>query len=160
MRRINGTLLSTAQVSVDEALRSAEDGGALGGCELSLAEGIGELVEIQDVVPISTGRHQEVNVEVMDDKSGFGEFDLDQVDVPPTFYRALKYNGPGQLDALVQQQVAAIDGRPSKHLILGQDPHVVGDNLSDLAAGTPLTRAVEDPDVLDQWRCGHHVTLS
>jgi hypothetical protein len=160
MRRINGTLLGSAQVSVDEALRSAEDGGALGGSELSLAEGIGELVEIQDVVAISTGRYQEVNVEVMDDKSGFGEFDLDQVDVPPTFYRALEYNGPGQLDALVEQQIAAIDGRPSKHLVLGQDPHVVGDNLSDLAAGAPLTRAVEDPDVLERWRCGHRVTLS
>jgi hypothetical protein len=96
----------------------------------------------------------------MDDKSGFGEFDLDQVDVPPTFYWALEYNGPGQLDALVEQQVAAIDGRPSEHLILGQDPYVVGDNLSDLAAGAPLTRAVDDPDVLDRWRCGHHVTLS
>ena len=160
MRRINGTLLCNAQVSVDEPLRSAENGGALGGCELSLAEGIGEVVEIQNVVAISTGRYQEVNVEVMDHKSGFGGLDLDQVDVPPTFYRALEYNGPGQLDALVEQQVAAIDCRPSKHLILGQDPHVVGDNLSDLAAGAPLTRAVEDPDVPDRWRCGHHMTLS
>jgi hypothetical protein len=112
------------------------------------------------VVAISTGRYEEVNVEVMDDKSGFGGFDLDQVDVPPTFYRALEHNGPRQLDALVEQQVTAIDGRPSKDLIFGQDPHVVGDNVSDLAARAPLTRAVEDPDVLDRWSCAHHMTLS
>jgi hypothetical protein len=82
-------------------LGSAEHGGALGGCDLSSAEGITKLVEVQDVVAISTGRYQEVNVEIMDDKSSLGEFDLDQVDVPPTFYWALEHDRPGQLDALV-----------------------------------------------------------
>ena len=148
-RTINGTLPGSAQVPVDEALRVAENGGALGGCDLSLAEGITKLVEVQDVVAISTGRYEEVSVEVMDDKSRLGEFDLDQVDIPPTFYWALERNGPGQLDSLIKQQVAAIDGRPSKHLILGEDPHVVGDNRTDPSAGTPLASAVEDPDVLD-----------
>ncbi|MEV4063022.1 hypothetical protein [Nonomuraea dietziae] len=103
VRRINGTFLVCPQVSVDEALRSAEDRGALSGCDLALVEGISQLVEVQDVVAISTGWHQEVNVEVMDDKSSLGQFNLDQVDVPPTLYRALEHNGPGQLDALVEQ---------------------------------------------------------
>jgi len=91
------------------------------------------------VVAISARRYQEVYVEVMDDKSSLGEFDLDKVDVPPAFYWALEHNGPRQLNALVQQQVAAIDGWTSKHLIFGQDPYVVGDNLADSSAGTPLT---------------------
>lgn len=102
LRRINGTLLGSAQVLVDEALRVTEDGGALGGRDLALAEGIAKLVEVQDVVAISTGRYQEVDVEVVDDKSSLGDVDLDQVDVPPTFYWTLKRNGPGQLDALVK----------------------------------------------------------
>lgn len=159
VRGINGNLLRGAQVPVDEALRAVEDGGALGGCDVTLAEGIAKLVEVQDVVAISTGRYQEVKVEVMDDKSSLGGFDLHQIDVPPTFYWAFEHNRPGQLDALVKQQIAAIDGWPSEHLILGQDPHVVGGNLTDPPARTPLTRTVEDLDVLDGWRCGHHVTV-
>ncbi len=160
MRGINGTLLGSTQVPLDEALRPAENGGALRGCDLALAESITKLVEVQDVVAISTGRYQEVNIEVMDDKSSLGEFDLDQVDVPPTFDWPFEHNGPGQLDALVKQQVAAIDGWPSRHLILRQDPYVVGDNVADPPAGTPLTRAVENPDRVHGWRRGHHVTLS
>ncbi|MFI7707209.1 hypothetical protein [Nonomuraea sp. NPDC049480] len=160
VRRVNGTFLVRTQVPVDEALRSAEDRGALSGCDLALAKGISKLVEVQDVVTISTGWHQEVNVEVMDDKSGLGQFDLDQVDVPPALYRPLEHNGPGQLDALVEQQEAAIDGRPSGHFILGQEMCVVGDNVSDPAAGAPLTRSVKDPDTLDERRCGHLATLS
>lgn len=159
VRGINRTIPRSAQVPVDEALRGAEDGGALGGCDVTLAEGIAKLVEVKDVVAISTGRYQEVKVEVMDDKSSLGGFDLDQIDVPPTFYWAFEHNGPGQLDALVKQEAAAIDGRPSKHLVLGQDPHVVGGNLTDPPARTPLTRTVKDLDVLDGWRCGHHVTV-
>lgn len=46
VRRIDGTPLGSAQVPVDEALRSAEDRGALGGCDLSLAEGITKFVEV------------------------------------------------------------------------------------------------------------------
>lgn len=103
MRRINGTFFGAAQVPVDETLGSAENGGALGRCDLPTAEGIGKLVEVQDVVALSTGRYQQVNVEIMDDKSSLGTFDLDQVDVPPTLYRALEHDGPGQLDALVEQ---------------------------------------------------------
>ena len=102
LRRINGTLIGSAQVPVDEALRVAEDGGALGGRGSALAEGIAKLVEVQDVVAISTGRYQEVDVEVVDDKSSLGDVDLDEVDVPPTFYWTLKRDGPGQLDALVK----------------------------------------------------------
>ncbi|WP_250907598.1 hypothetical protein [Nonomuraea sp. NEAU-A123] len=156
VRRIN----VRTQVSVDELLRSAQDRGALSGCDLALAEGITKFVEVQDVVTISTGWHQEVDVEVMDDKSSLGQFDLDQVDVPPTLYRALEHNRPGQLDALVEQEEAAIDGRPSGHLIRGQEPSVVGDNLCDPAAGAPLTRSVQDPDTLDERRCCHLVNLS
>lgn len=160
MGRINGTLLSGAQVPLDEKLRVAEDSGALGGCDVTLAEGIAKLVEVQDVIAISTWRYQEVNVKVMDDQSSFGDLDLDQIHVPPTFYWSLEGNGPGQLDALVQQQVAAIDGWPSRYLILGQDPHVVGGDIIDPPAGTPLTRAVQDPDVFDGWRRSHHGTVS
>jgi hypothetical protein len=66
----------------------------------------------------------------------------------------------GQLDALIKQQIAAIDGRPSNHLILGQDPYVVRDDLSDPAARAPLPRAMKDPNVLQGRRCGHFATLS
>jgi hypothetical protein len=155
-RRINGTLLGAAQVPVDEALGSAEHGGALGGSDLSLADGITKLVEVQDVVAISTGRDQEVNVEVMYDESRLGELDLDQIDVPPTFNWTIEHNGP----ALIKQQVAAIDSRPPEHLIRGQDPHVVRDNLTDPPPRTPLTRPMENLHLLDGRRCSHHVTLS
>jgi hypothetical protein len=160
VRGSNRTFLGSAQVPVDEALRSAQDCGALAGRDLSLAESVTEFVEVEQVVAISTGWYQEVDVEVTDDESSFGEFDLDQIDVPPTFYWTLEHDGPGQLDALVKQQIAAIDGRPSSHLILGQDPYVVRDDLADPPAGTPLTRAMENLDILDEWRCAHHSTLS
>ena len=149
VRGSNGTFLGSAQVPVDEALRSAQDSGALAGCDLPLAEGITKFVEVQQVVASSTGRYQEVDVEILDDEAGLGEFDLDQVDVPPTFYGALEHNGPGQLDTLIKQQVTAIDGRPSNHLVLRQDPHVARDNLTDPPAGTPLTRAMENLNILD-----------
>ena len=88
---------------IDETLGSAQNGGALGCCDLSTAKGISEVVEVQDVVALSTGRYQQVNVEITHDKPSLGEFNLDQVDVPPTLYRAVEHNGPGQLDALVKQ---------------------------------------------------------
>ena len=145
---------------LDKALGIPEDGGALGGCDLATAQSISKVVEIQYVIAISTGRYEKVGVEVMDDKSSLSAFDVDQVDVPPALHRAFEHNRPGQLDALVKQQIAAIDGRPSSHLILGQDPYVVRDNLSDPATGTPLPRAMKDPNVLDGRRCGHLATLS
>lgn len=137
---------------IHKALGSAEEGGALGSCDLAVPEGISKLVEVQDVIAISAGRDKKVDVEVMNDESGLGILDFDQVDVPPALDRALESYGPGQLDPLVEQQVAAINGRPSPHLILGENPHVVGDNLSNPPTGAPLTRAVEDPNILDVRR--------
>ena len=126
-------------MAVDEALRGAEDGWALSGCDLSPAEGISQLVEIQDVVAISAGRYQEVHVEVMDDKSSVGEFDLDQVDVPLTFYRALEHDGPGQLDALIKCLIAA-------------DP-AVDQFADDVGVAGVLVSLGDHPDQQDAKRC-------
>ncbi|GAA5028342.1 hypothetical protein GCM10023258_23760 [Terrabacter aeriphilus] len=80
----------------------------------------------------------------MHDESGIGDLDVDHIHVPPAFDRSVEDGRPRQLYALVEQEIAAIDGAPAANLVLRKDRHVVGDDLVDLATQAPLTRAMED----------------
>ncbi|GAA1112994.1 hypothetical protein GCM10009630_07700 [Kribbella jejuensis] len=74
----------------------------------------------------------------MHDQPGVAVLDLDEVDVPPALHRALEDSGLCQLDPFAEQQVTPVDRGPTGNLVLRQNPHVIGDDITEPPSPAPL----------------------